>query len=314
MLVNIKTGQATHRLYQMDCLKALPQIVSKSVDVTIQSPPYNIGKKYLSDDDNMTRPEYLHWCSKWLTDIYRIQKDEGHFFLNVGSKPSSPLGPFEVFAKAQQAGWVLQNFLSWVKSISIDGAGPGGTPVSTGQFKPLTSDRFVNDLWEPIFWLGKGGKDDGVIEQETEWEPVFHLSKDGKSPIDRRHPDFGVPHQDQTNVTRWKAGREEGHKLRCRGNVLFAPYETIQSREERPHPASFPLRLVEMLLGLAGLSPGATVLDCFLGSGTTSVACVRKGFNSIGIEKDPDYFSAAVERVVNEAKSLQLPVEVSFTD
>jgi DNA modification methylase len=45
----------------------------------------------------------------------------------------------------------------------------------------------------------------------------------------------------------------------------------------------------------------ATVLDPYMGSGTTGIACLRTGRNFIGIEKDPDYFAIAVARLEREA-------------
>ena len=45
------------------------------------------------------------------------------------------------------------------------------------------------------------------------------------------------------------------------------------------------------------LEEGATVLDPYMGSGTTGIACIRTGRNFIGIEKDPVHFETAVKRI-----------------
>ena len=50
--------------------------------------------------------------------------------------------------------------------------------------------------------------------------------------------------------------------------------------------------------------PGHTILDPFMGSGTTGVACMRTGRNFIGIEIDPDYYAIAVERIRKETEGL----------
>jgi DNA modification methylase len=49
---------------------------------------------------------------------------------------------------------------------------------------------------------------------------------------------------------------------------------------------------------------GATVLDPYMGSGTTGIACVRTGRNFIGIEKNPQYFQNAVDRIRQECDGL----------
>jgi len=67
------------------------------------------------------------------------------------------------------------------------------------------------------------------------------------------------------------------------------------------HKAVKPLRLMMHLALLASMR-GQTVLDPFMGSGTTGVACVRTGRKFIGIEKDPKYFKVACRRIAAEQK------------
>lgn len=64
---------------------------------------------------------------------------------------------------------------------------------------------------------------------------------------------------------------------------------------ERRHPTEKPLALMEWCLSF--LPDAVTILDPFMGSGTTGVACVNLGRNFIGIEKDPQYFEIAKERI-----------------
>lgn len=62
------------------------------------------------------------------------------------------------------------------------------------------------------------------------------------------------------------------------------------------HPTVKPIKLMEYLVRLI-TPPGGTVLDMFMGSGTTGIACKNQGFNFIGIEKDPEYFKIAEARL-----------------
>lgn len=75
------------------------------------------------------------------------------------------------------------------------------------------------------------------------------------------------------------------------------------SKEERrdsgDHPTVKPLSLIEDVINT--FSPkGSLVLDCFLGSGTTAVACLRTGRNFLGIEKEKEYFEISKKRIDNE--------------
>lgn len=71
----------------------------------------------------------------------------------------------------------------------------------------------------------------------------------------------------------------------------------VNTREKIDHPCPKPLDSMVKLLSQHG---GDTVLDPFMGSGTTGVACVRTGREFIGIEIDPTYFETACSRIEQE--------------
>lgn len=71
----------------------------------------------------------------------------------------------------------------------------------------------------------------------------------------------------------------------------------------RHHPAPYPLDLAERLIKMFSFV-GDTVLDPFMGTGTTVVAAAKSGRNSAGIEIDPHYFDMARKRIENETSSL----------
>lgn len=82
-------------------------------------------------------------------------------------------------------------------------------------------------------------------------------------------------------------------------------------RELYGHPTVKPLEIVRTLIGNHIDPTGGgtmTVLDPFMGSGTTAVACVQLGIHYIGFESDPRYHSVAVKRV-SEAKPLKSPLD-----
>lgn len=73
------------------------------------------------------------------------------------------------------------------------------------------------------------------------------------------------------------------------------------------HPTQKPLRLIEWSLNQ--ISAHGTVLDPFMGSGTTGVACVRRGCSFIGIEREPSYFDIACRRIEEAYKQPRLFAE-----
>jgi len=77
----------------------------------------------------------------------------------------------------------------------------------------------------------------------------------------------------------------------------------VTGASTRTHPAPYPVELVERLIRMFSFV-GDTVLDPFLGTGTTSVAAAKTGRNSIGFEVDDHYFDLASMRLHNETSSL----------
>ncbi|MFK7850317.1 MAG: site-specific DNA-methyltransferase [Akkermansiaceae bacterium] len=257
-----------------DCLKTLPKLQEDQFDLTVTSPPYNLGIDYSSFKDTAPRDEFLEWCNHWTAEVKRTLKQDGSFFLNIGAAPSDPLLPHQLILNLTQGPeplFILQNTFHWIKSITIETK--SGEQVSAGHFKPINSNRYVNDCHEY----------------------VFHLTKTGNVQLDRRAA--GVPYQDKSNISRW--GHTEGRDLRCRGNNWFIPYETIGSRKgQRPHPATFPVALVEQCIKLHGKAQSTQLLDPFLGIGSSALAAKRQDIQSFtGIEIDPEYLAVSKDRV-----------------
>lgn len=273
------SGRKPARFYLADCVDVMAALPAQSVDVIVTSPPYNLGIRYNEYDDTLPRAEYLEWTGRWVAAAARVLAPDGSLFLNVGAKPTDPWTALDV-AQAVRPHLKLQNIIHWVKSIAIDrdaaGAGAGlARDLAVGHYKPINSERFLNDCHEFI----------------------FHFSPSARTPLDRLA--LGVPYQDQSNIGRWRAASSG---VRCRGNTWFIPYETIQHRDkDRPHPATFPARLPEQCLRVHGLSRIQVVMDPFTGLGSTAIACVRLGVEFVGAEIDETYLKEAIARTGHAA-------------
>ena len=285
-------------LHHEDCMRGMAELPAASVDLVVTSPPYNLGIRYSKFSDTTDRTSYLRWCKTWAAEIARLLKSEGSFFLNVGGAPANPMFPHELVLELREL-FVLQNTIHWIKSITIETAAAKrkidhphlyplpdqgeadarrrvrveGTLTTFGHFKPINSQRFLNDCHEY----------------------VFHFTKTGRVELDRLA--LGVPYQDKTNIARWS--HTGGRDRRCRGNTWFVSYETIQSRDkERPHPATFPVELAENCIRLHGVQKVTTMLDPFLGIGNSAAAAKRCGVKQfIGFEIDEKYLAEATRRI-----------------
>ncbi len=100
-----------------------------------------------------------------------------------------------------------------------------------------------------------------------------------------------------TNAREIAISAVKGGKPKFHSNYDNGVYEyPIYQGRERTHPTQKPVKLFEALIEKHS-DPGDTVLDCFLGSGTTAIACKKTGRNFIGCELDETYCQNAIERV-----------------
>lgn len=264
-----------NKIYNQDCIAFMDNLIRNNknvkIDIIITSPPYNIKKKYFSYKDNKELKKYISWMGEVSDKSYKILNPKGSFFLNIAGTPSQPLIPFLVLQKFLDSGFVLQNTIHWIKSISIEEKDIGNnnkkkSNFSIGHFKPITSKRYLSDMHEYI----------------------FHFSKTGDLILDKFA--IGVPYQDKTNIKRWKTKNQD---KRDRGNTWFIAYSTIQSSRE--HPAVFPEKLPQLCIKLHGLNKRNSLLvyDPFMGIGSTALACLDLGVNFIGTEIDANYIRIA---------------------
>ena len=258
-------------IYQENCLDVFKIIKDKSIDIVVTSPPYNFNVKYSTYKDNLAFPEYLNFLKTVTAEIKRTLKPNGSFFINIGNSPSSPDNTYILYSVFREF-FTCQNDINWIKSISIE-------DKSYGHYKPINSDRFLNHLHEK----------------------VWHFTHEGNVKIDRKA--IGVPYVHKSNVSRWKSKQitnNNENDLRCAGNNWFIPYETILNKTDKGnHPAIFPVKLVENCIKLHGYNENTVVLDPFLGSGTTLVACQKFNIKGLGCEIDNDYIQFAINRLNN---------------
>lgn len=246
-----------YAIYCGDCLPALRNLPDELVSLTVTSPPYNIGKEY---ETPLPLEDYLTWCAAWMGEVHRVTRPDGAFWLNVGyvALPGK--------AKALPLPYLLWNrtrFHLIQEVVWNYGAG-------------VAAKKSLSPRNEKLLWYVKNASD-----------YTFNIDA-------IRDPDVKYPLQ------------KKNGKLRC-NTIGKNPSDVWQiakvtsgedraSPERTPHPAQFPLDLVNrVVLGFS--NPGDLVLDPFLGSGTVAVSCLEHGRKVLGIEIRPDYCKLAARRI-----------------
>jgi DNA modification methylase len=150
-------------------------------------------------------------------------------------------------------------------------------PCKTGNIKPGTMQGF-----------GKGANTygEGVVAREFQTDAAtgasrfFYVAKASKR--ERNAGLEGMPEKRTGDFRKGGAGNERE--------------EENYSKMQNHHPTVKPTKLMEYLIKLI-TPPGGTVLDCFMGSGSTGVAAKNLGFNFVGIELNEEYFEIAKKRM-----------------
>jgi modification methylase len=152
---------------------------------------------------------------------------------------------------------------------------------------PIIWHKISNAVYEveagPGF-LGKPYEPNSVIKNDIE----FILMQ--RKPGGYRSPD--IPTRVLSVIS------DENHK-----QWFQQIWSGVTGASTRDHPAPYPVDLAERLIRMFSFV-GDTVVDPFLGTGTTTVAAAKAGRNSIGFEVDEHYFDLAHKRIANETSSL----------
>lgn len=246
-------------LYNDDCTKLMDKIPKESIDTTITSPPYNIGKEY-----EKVKPveEYVKWCESWIKQIYNVTKPTGNFLLNVGYLEIPNVGrniPITYLLWDKTPFYLIQEII-WNY-----GAG-------------VTCKKILSPRNEKILWYVKN-KDNYIFNLDPIRDPNV------KYPNSRRHGKSRVNPLGKNPSDVWQIAKVTSGKNRS-------------SKERTGHPAQFPNELIEKFIkGFS--NSGDIILDPFIGSGTTAEMALKFNRKCVGIEIREDYCEIAVDRIKN---------------
>lgn len=122
---------------------------------------------------------------------------------------------------------------------------------------------------------------------------VCFWEKSNPMPVANKHyqPDI------EPYIHAWNKGGHPDGDLADKKRVI----RTTNGKSGYDHPTVKPLAVMEKILKNV---TGETVIDPFMGTGTTGLACIRTGKKFVGIERDKKYFDIACERIVDEYASM----------
>ena len=252
-----------------DCITEMQKLIDEGVkvDLTVTSPPYDNLRNYNNS---------LNWdfdIFKQVADkLYEITKDGGVVVWVVGDATINGSETGTSFKQAlyfKKIGFNLHDTMLYIKK----------------NYVPLTHNRY-EQCFEYMFILTKG--------KPKTFNPIK------------------VPCKEKGRIATHSFYKSDDDKLTRKDNIKTKDTKIHPNKFEYgvgggtakyKHPAMFPLQLAKDHI-LSWSNEGDTVLDCFMGSGTTGVACLQTNRNFIGIELDEKYYNIAKKRCSNYQSKL----------
>jgi DNA modification methylase len=264
-----------HLLYQRDA-RGLRELAKNSVHLVVTSPPYWTLKEYNQSEGQMG---YIYDYEKFLLELDRVWK---HCFraLVPGGRLVCVVG--DVCLSRRKNGGE-HTVVPLHASIQEHCRKIGYTNLA-----PIIWYKIANAVYEAegngAGFLGKPYEPNAVIKNDIE----FIL-------MERKRGGYRQPTLAERVLSVISTRNYE--------QWFQQIWTGLTGASTRHHPAPYPGELAERLIRMFSFV-GDTVLDPFLGTGTTSVAAAKWGRNSIGVEVDPHYFDMARARLKRETSNL----------
>lgn len=244
-------------IYNQDCLQGMQLLPAEFIDLTVTSPPYNIGKEY---EQPLLLADYLQWCAQWIAQIHRLTSPHGAFWLNLGylSIPNR--------AKAIPIPYLLWDKIPFYLIQEIVWNYKAG----------VAGSKFFSPRNEKFLWYVKDPQ-----------KYTFNLD-------DIRDPNIKYPNQKKQG--RIKVNLIGKNPTDVWDFPKVTSGRNRASKERTAHPAQFPIAVIERIIKCSS-QPDRVVLDPFMGSGTTAVVALALQRLVIGFELKTEYCDIAAQRI-----------------
>ncbi len=272
-------------IYNANCL-TFKGLEKNSVDLTVTSPPYSVDIKYGNYDDNIPYSQYLEFTKRWLKKCLDFTKSDGRLCLNIPLDKNKG-GQQSVYADIltiakREAGWKYHTTIIWNEQNISRRTAWGSWLSASAPFiiSPVEVIAVLyNESWKKTSGSGISdvGRDEFMEWTNGVWIPK--LKEEMPSPNYTEHPDMI-----------WEFSGESKKRV----------------GHPAPFPVELPLRCIKMFSFV-----GDTVLDPFMGSGSTLLACKESNRIGIGIDIDRKYCELAKKRLENSGPNQKMLEESS---
>ena len=265
----------TNKIINGDCVKVMASLPESCVDLIVTSPPYNVGIDYDSYDDRQSMEDYWQFTKNWLSESYRILKDDGRIAVNI---------PYEVNVQ-DRGGRILfmSEFYQIMKNLGFKFFGL----VDLNEQSPHRSKTTAWGSWmspsAPYIYNPKecvilGYKKNHIkkVKGEPQWKGEL------------------VDLEQEDGTIKQKMMYQDEDKKEFM-SLVYGQWEYFADTKQQTKATfsmDIPLKAIKILTYRNDI-----VLDPFTGSGTSLVAAEVSGRRWLGIELSENYVKVAKDRV-----------------
>lgn len=304
-------------VHQGSAPELLKAIEPNSIALSVWSPPYFVGKEY---EKHLSYGEWVDLLEATIKNHFTVLKPGGFLVINIAdilcfpdenlpkfqsmnlSKHKSPVTKEDVLAAREQypnySRYQLAELLGCSEQ-TIDRR-LNGNNIRGGKYETQTRVHLVGDIVEKAgYEAGLPLYDRRIWKKDAAWVNSKWHSSSYRAVDEFEYlyffwkPGITVINREKLSDREWKDW----------GSRAVWDFPSVRANDD--HEAKFPVELPRRAIKLL-TEKGDTVLDCFMGSGTTAIAALRENRNYIGIELMPQYVELAKKNISNEMKLLDM--------
>jgi site-specific DNA-methyltransferase (adenine-specific) len=264
------------KIIRADCIEGMKYLPKGRIDLAFADPPFNIGYEYDVYKDNMNADQYVAWSREWISQMYRVLKADGTFWLAIGDDFAA-----ELKIESQKIGFHCRSWVVWYYTFGVN-CMQKFTRSHTHLF------HFVKDLKNFTFRF-----DELENRVPSARQLVYNDSRgnpDGRLPDDT----WIIPPADQTWTLR---PQDLQGGFQSDQDTWYYPRVAGTFKERAGfHGCQMPEQLLGRIIRICS-NENDLVLDPFSGSSTTLAVAKKLGRRYTGFEISKDYVKLGRRRL-----------------
>ena len=260
-----------NRVINGDTIDVMSEMPEGWVDLVVTSPPYNVGIAYDVHNDEIVMDEYWEWSEKWLTEVYRLLKDDGRIAINIPYEVNVQARGGRVFFASELYQVMKKVGFKFYGIVDLEEDSPHRSKTTAWGSWMSPSAPYIYNPKECVI-LAYKKHHIKKVKGESQWKGEPYLTEDGKNKV-------AYAEQDKKEFMELVFGQWK----------YFADTRTLTK-------ATFSMDIPEKAIKILSYK-NDVVLDPFNGSGTSCVAAVVHDRRWVGIELSSNYCEIAKQRI-----------------